>query len=65
MKKVQFGKVWDIRTAEDLQKAWDQLDENEFVANMSDDWLKATEELNEIHRQRKAVALQARANGII
>lgn len=65
MKMVEFGKVWKIETEADFLEAWNILEENEFCATMSDDFMRETDEQAEIQKQRKQVALAARACGLI
>lgn len=62
---VKFGKVWDIKTAEDFQKALDCLAGNDICADMSDDWQCTLQEKAEIAKQRKAVYAQAAQLGLI
>ena len=62
---VQMGKQWVIKTAEDYEKALEVLDDNEFCANMSDDFSCYRREIAEIDKQRYDVKKQAIALGII
>ena len=62
---VQMGKQWVIKTAEDYEKALEVLDDNEFCANMSDDFSCYRREIAEIDKQRYDVKKQATALGII
>lgn len=64
MRMVEFGKRWEINTHEDYVKAMEILDENDFVAQMSDDFMREMEECEEIARQRKAVITTAKEKGI-
>lgn len=59
MSMVEFGKVWNINTIEEYEHAMKVLDDNEFCADMSDDWWRAGQEKAEIRRQRRAVLEQA------
>jgi len=59
MELVRFNRVWVINTKEDYEHAMEVLDGNEFCADMSDDWMRAEREKEEIRRQRRAVQAQA------
>ena len=65
MTLVRFGKHWNIETVADYEKAMETLADNEFCANMSDDYNRTWEELGEIQRQRRDVITQAKAKNII
>lgn len=58
MKSVQFGKQWEIKSYDDYIKAMDILEENLFVARMSDCFAVEMEETAEISRQRRDVMKQ-------
>lgn len=58
MRSVQFGKQWEIKSYEDYISAMDVLDENAFVASMSDCFAVEMEEIAEISRQRRDVMRQ-------
>lgn len=64
MTMVVKGKQWEINTLEEYTTAMEILDGNEFIANMSDDWRQAENELREIERQRREVQKQAKEKGI-
>lgn len=59
MEMVRFGRKFNIQTTEDYNNAMQILSDNEFVAQMSDDWNQAKRELDEIKRQRTDVQRQA------
>ena len=61
---VRFGRVWEINSREDYEKALDVLDSNKFCAMMSDDFHREMEERAEIERQRKQVIACAREIGL-
>lgn len=65
MKMVMMGRKWEINTKADYENALETLDENEFVASMSDDYFRERMEKEEIFRQRAEVRKQAREKGII
>lgn len=65
MSKVKFGRKWIIRTKEEYDSAMAELDGNEFIAEMSDDFSYWRSEKDEVVRQRADVIAQARANGLI
>ena len=62
---VKFGRVWEINTRADYDKAMETLDGNEFCANMSDDYGACKRELAEVKKQRAEVTKQAKEKGII
>lgn len=62
---VTFGRQWDIQTKDDYDHAMRILDENEFRAEMCDDFSVWRKEKDEVARQRAAVKAQAREKGII
>lgn len=59
MQIVQFGRKFNIQTKKDYNDAMQILSDNEFIAQMSDDWNQAKRELDEIKRQRADVQRQA------
>ena len=59
MQMVRFGRKFNIQTKKDYSYAMQILSDNEFVAQMSDDWNQAKRELDEIKRQRTDVQRQA------
>lgn len=61
MKRVEFGKVWNVTTVEEYKNAMQTLEENLFVARMSDDYTREWEETNEIEAQRYAILKQVAA----
>ena len=65
MAGVVFERKWEINTDEDFLKAIETLDDDEFVANMSDSYARTAAEVAEVNRQRKEVIIQAMAKGII
>ena len=65
VRKVVFGKVWEIATKEEYDEAMAILDSNEFCARMSDSFREEERECNEINRQRAQVTAQAKEKGII
>lgn len=62
---VKFNKVWDVNTEEEVKQALQELDDSEFVANMSDDYLQTRREVAEIERQRRQLIQQAKEKGIL
>lgn len=65
MRRVEYGKTWTVSTVDELNHVLDVLEENEFVAEMSDDFMRCEDEKNEIVRQRKNVIRQAVEKNII
>lgn len=65
MKMVETGKRWRITTEEEFKRALETLEDNEFCADMSDDFRRADAEKREVARQRADVVRQARALGIL
>lgn len=65
MSIVKMGCKWEINTKEDYDKAMEILDNNEFCAEMSDDFFRSNREKAEVARQRAEVTAQARVKGII
>lgn len=61
---VKFGRVWKIETRDDYEKALAVLADNEFCAEMSDDFSRWASEKAEVARQRADVIRQAREKGI-
>lgn len=64
MDVVKFDRKWEINTQEDLEKALETLDGNEFIANMSDDYSRTRSEVAEVDRQRADVIRQAKEKGL-
>lgn len=62
---VKFNRVWEINTKEDYDTAMDILAQNEFCAEMSDDFSCWQREKEEVRRQRAVVNAQAKEKGII
>lgn len=62
---VKFNREWNIQTKADYDEAIKILAENEFCAEMSDDFSCWQREKEEVRRQRADVTAQARAKGII
>jgi hypothetical protein len=65
MDVVKFDRKWEINTQEDLEKALETLDGNEFIANMSDDYSRTRSEVAEVDRQRADVIRQAKEKGLL
>ena len=64
MTLVQTGRRWEINTREDYLNAMHVLEENEFCAQMSDDYYCWQNEMREVARQRAQVRAMAREKGI-
>lgn len=64
MNIVTFNRKWEINTQEDLEKAMEELDGNEFVANMSDSYAVTRSEVREVDKQRADVIRQAKEKGL-
>lgn len=62
---VKFGKTWEINSRADYDAAMKELDDNEFCANMSDDYSVTRREIAEVNAQRWMVNKIAREKGII
>lgn len=62
---VKFNKVWDVNTEEEVEQALQELEDSEFVANMSDDYSQTRREVAEIERQRRQIIRQAKEKGIL
>lgn len=65
MTRVEFGRVWEINTVEDFNKAMETLEDNKFIANMSDDFRCWAREMAEVDKQMSAVKRMAREKGIM
>lgn len=65
MNRVVNGRKWEINTLEDYEKAMEELDGNEFIAEMSDDFSYWQSEKAEVAAQRAQVICQAKEKGII
>lgn len=65
MELVKKGRTWEINSKEDYVNAMRKLDENEFVAEMSDDFTYWKSEKEEVRLQRAVVRRQAIEKGII
>ena len=62
---VKFGRKWEINSKEDYDLAMKTLSENEFIAEMSDDFRAWQSEKDEVRAQRADVIRQAKEKGII
>lgn len=62
---VEFNKTWVIRTKEDFDLARERLDQDYFVAEMSDSYAVTRNEQLEIARQLEDVWRQAREIGLV
>ena len=62
---VKTGRRWEINSRNDYDIAMQILDENEFCADMSDDFMVWQIEKEEVQRQRHEVRRQALAKGLI
>ena len=62
---VKFNREWEINTKEDYDAAMEILAQNDFCAEMSDDFSVWQREKEEVQRQRAVVNSQAKAKGII
>lgn len=60
MSGVVFDRAWVIRTQEDLDKAFDTLEHDVFIAEMSDSYARTRSEKREIERQLDDVVRQAK-----
>lgn len=65
MKGVQFNRVWEINSKADYDEAMRNLNEAEYIAEMSDDFRYWRSEKDEVARQRCQVRKQAIEKGII
>ena len=65
MSIVKSGREWDIQTREDYDKAMAILKDNDFCAEMSDDFSVWQREKAEVARQMAEVKAQAKEKGII
>lgn len=65
MNRVVNGRKWEINTIEDYEKAMEELDGNDFIAEMSDDFSYWKSEKAEVAAQRAQVIAQAKEKGII
>lgn len=65
MDRVKNGRAWEINSEEDYINAMRTLDENQFIAEMSDDHYYWQSETAEVERQRCSVRKQAIEKGII
>lgn len=65
MSIVKSGRKWDIQTREDYDKAMAILKDNDFCAEMSDDFSVWQREKAEVARQMAEVKAQAKEKGII
>ena len=62
---VKTGRKWEINSRNDYDIAMQILDENEFCADMSDDFYCWRRERDEVAEQRRDVRRQALAKGLI
>lgn len=65
MSIVQSGRKWQINTKEDFVRAMAILKDNDFCAEMSDDFSVWQREKAEVARQMAEVKAQAKEKGII
>ena len=65
MNRVVNNRKWEINTLEDYEKAMAELKDNEFIAEMSDDFGYWQSEKAEVAAQRAQVIAQAKEKGII
>ena len=65
MRKVEFGKVWEINTVDELVEAWETLKENDFCARMCDSYRRECEERDEIYHQKMMIVKQAHEKGLV
>ena len=65
MERVKYGRKWEINGKADYVNAMQTLDENEFIAEMSDDFTYWKSEKEEVRLQRASVRRQAIEKGII
>ena len=62
---VKYGRTWEIKTAEDYNRAVAILADDEWIAMMGEGVEMFRREMDEIRRQRADIEAQARAQGII
>ena len=62
---VQSGRKWNIQTKEDYDRAMAILKDNDFCAEMSDDFSVWQREKAEVAAQMAQVKAQAKERGII
>jgi hypothetical protein len=62
---VRYGRKWEINSRADYDAAMKELDDNEFCANMCDDYSRTLCEIAEVNAQRRAINKIAREKGII
>lgn len=62
---VKFNREWNINTKAEYDEAMEILAQNDFCAEMSDDFSVWQREKEEVRRQRAVVTEQAKAKGII
>ena len=65
MDRVKMGRKWEINSREDYEAAMKELDDSEFVAEMSDDFGYWRSEKAEVEKQRAQVIAIAKEKGII
>lgn len=65
MNRVVNDRKWVINTREDYENAMKELDGNDFIAEMSDDFSYWRSEKAEVAKQRAQVIAQAKEKGII
>ena len=62
---VEYGRKWEIKTAEDYRLAVETLENDEWIAMMGEGVEMFRREMAEIRRQRADIDTQARKQGII
>ena len=65
MRGVVFGKIWDINSRKEYDEAMCNLDDSEFIAEMSDSYSVTCNEKQEIEKQRVEVIRQAKEKGLL
>lgn len=65
MQPVKYGRTWDITTKAEYDAAMEELDGNDFCAEMSDDYSVTRSEQAEVFNQRAEVIRQAKERGLI
>ena len=65
MELVRYGRVWEIHTREDFERAVEALEGADFCARMCDEYAREVRERAEVARQMSDVYRQARELGIL
>lgn len=65
MQPVKYGRTWNITTKAEYDAAMEELDGNDFCAEMSDDYSVTRSEQAEVSHQRAEVIRQAKERGLI